>query len=66
MESLDSLLSNDILLVFHFSCFHGEIIGLRKIPPPDIITRYFPNSDGQQKNAPNYDASNKIYRKTQF
>jgi hypothetical protein len=66
MQSLDSPLSNDILLVFYFSCFHGEIIGLRKIPSPDIIRRYFPNYDGEQKNVPNYDASNKIHRKTQF
>ncbi len=66
MQSLDSPLSNDILLVFYFSCFHGEIISLGKIPSPDIIRRYFPNYDGQQKNVPNYDASNKIHRKTQF
>ncbi len=59
MKSLNSPLSNDILLVFHFSFFHGEISGLRKIPSPDINRRYFPNSDGQQKNVPNYDASKK-------
>ncbi len=66
MESLDLPLSNDILLVFPFSCFHCEIIGLRKIPSPDIIRRYFPSYDGQQKNVLNFDASNKIHRKHQF
>ena len=66
MESLDSPLSNDILLIFHFSCFHGEISGLRKTPTPDIIRRHFPNSDDQQKNVPNYVASSKLQRKTQF
>jgi hypothetical protein len=39
-----------------FLCFHGEISGLRKIPPPDAIRRYFPN----------YDALNKTHGKIQF
>jgi hypothetical protein len=39
MESLDSPVSNDILVVFYFSSFHGEIIGLRKTLSPDIIRR---------------------------
>ncbi len=49
MESLHSPLSNDILLAFHFSCFHGEIINLQKIPSPDMIRKYFPNYDCHQK-----------------
>jgi hypothetical protein len=63
MKSLNSPLSNDILLVFHFSCFHGDISGLRTTPSPDIIRKYFPNYDGQQKHVPNYVASNEIHMK---
>jgi hypothetical protein len=37
MESLDSPLLNDMLLAFHLLSFHSEIIGLRKMPLPDII-----------------------------
>ena len=65
-DSLESPLSNGMLLFVYLSCFHSEISGLRKISSPSIIRLQFPNSDNQQKNVPNYDTYNKLHRKMQF
>ncbi len=63
MESFNYPLSNHILLVFHYSCFHGEMSDLRTTYSPDIIRRYLHNYDDQQKISPIISLLKKIDKK---